>query len=247
MRLGADDWPKLFARRAPRAGLMHGLEAGRGRRRCYNRKPAGRSGPRRALRLDRAARRASLRPLAGKPDESRAESGGEDGKRRRVGLNPACDKGIGNRHRSRDPAENRRAQGQDRRGAANDPGKDEAAKGDDRYAEGDPERQKPEASPRDRCKRDDIVEAHRRVRQHDDRRGGNEIAPADSPGGRKTIVAAAPGAHVEGDDDQRPGGDEFDQRHVEKRVGEREHSEPQRDRADRAQYHRAARFLHRQP
>src|SRR5271163_5131785 len=85
MRLGGGHWPKLFARRALGAGLMHGLRAGRGRRRCYNRKPGGRSGPRRALRLDRAARRASFRPPARKPDESGAESGGEDGKRRRVG------------------------------------------------------------------------------------------------------------------------------------------------------------------
>src|SRR5277367_4181915 len=41
MRLGGGHWPKLFARRALGAGLMHGLRAGRGRRRCYNRKPGG--------------------------------------------------------------------------------------------------------------------------------------------------------------------------------------------------------------
>ena len=68
-----------------------------------------------------------------------------------------------------------------------------------------------------------------------------------APAARKTIVAAPPGAHVEGDDNQRPGRDEFDQRYLEKGVGEREHAEPQRDRADRAEHDRAARFLRRQP
>src|ERR1700734_2719006 len=33
MRLGGDPWPKLLARRALGGGLVHGLEAGRGRRR----------------------------------------------------------------------------------------------------------------------------------------------------------------------------------------------------------------------
>ena len=222
-----------------------GLEAGSGPRRSQNLRSERRSGPPHASKLDCAARRASFRPLAGEPDEGGAEGGSEDGKPRRVGLEPVRDEGIGNRHCSGNPAENDRAQSQDCRRAADDPGKDEAAEGDDRYAQNDPERQEPETSPGDRRKRHDIVEAHRRVGEHDDRRGGDEITRG--AGGRGTFVAGLPGAHVEGDDDQRPRRDELDQRHGEKGVGEGEHAEPQRDRPDRAEHHRTARFLRRQP
>ena len=44
-------------------------------------------------------------------------------------------------------------------------------------------------------------------------------------------------AHIERDHDQRPGGDQLDHRHIEKGVGEKEHAEPQRYRADDSERH----------
>ena len=230
-------------RSGPDSCMASWPEAARGE--VENPRSGQRSGPPHARKLDCAARRASFRPLAGEPDEGGAESGSEDGKPRRVGLEPVGDEGIGYRHCSGNPAENDRAQSQDCRGAADDPGKDKAAEGDDRYAQNDPKRQEPETSPGDRRERHDIVEAHRRVGEHDDCRGGDEITRG--AGGRGAFAAGLPGAHVEGDDDQRPRRDELDQGHGEKGVGEGEHAEPQRDRPDRAEHHRAARFLGRQP
>ena len=131
--------------------------------------------------------------------------------------------------------------------ATDDRAQDESAIGDDGDADENSDGQQPEVAAGDRGERNDVVETHRRVGEHDDGRGGDEVARGSGAPDDADVAFVRLRPHVERDDDEHPCADEFDQWHAEQGVGEEKHEEPERDCADRAEDDRATRVFGRQP
>ena len=90
--------------------------------------------------------------------------------------------------------------------------KDQPAIGEHRNGQADAGQQQPEIAARDRRERDDVVEAHRRVGDDDDRRGRPQSPGASAAAVSRRPAEASLRRHVERDDDQQPGAGELDQR-----------------------------------